>query len=211
MQELPSYKCHKVVQAFKIVGFEKLPHGLRVSGDSGNGLVVTEEQFVRVKKAAESDADAGPDTLGYLVIYEDGYVSYSPSKAFEEGYTLIDGKTEAPLSWPRFMGGFCVPDPCVASDLDGVLWFIDGRIGRYRKALPFEPTPADDIHGIGWAVKQMHNGSKVRRSWWEKHELAKIGGAMAGFVNEADKNYLMSSEDILAIDWELAGCASAGL
>ena len=26
---------------------------------------------------------------GYYVVYEDGYKSFSPSKAFDEGYTLI--------------------------------------------------------------------------------------------------------------------------
>lgn len=26
---------------------------------------------------------------GYYVVYDDGYASWSPSKAFEDGYTLI--------------------------------------------------------------------------------------------------------------------------
>lgn len=33
-------------------------------------------------KATESD-------LGYYVVYDDGYKSWSPAKAFEEGYTKI--------------------------------------------------------------------------------------------------------------------------
>ena len=28
----------------------------------------------------------GPDRSGYIVKYEDGYISWSPKKAFEEGY-----------------------------------------------------------------------------------------------------------------------------
>ena len=30
-----------------------------------------------------------PEVGGYYVVYEDGYKSFSPAKAFEEGYTLI--------------------------------------------------------------------------------------------------------------------------
>ena len=29
------------------------------------------------------------DDLGYFVVYEDGYLSWSPTKAFEEGYTAL--------------------------------------------------------------------------------------------------------------------------
>lgn len=32
----------------------------------------------------------GTDTEGYKVVYTDGYVSWSPKKVFEDGYTLID-------------------------------------------------------------------------------------------------------------------------
>ncbi|MEM7578430.1 MAG: hypothetical protein AAF316_01020 [Cyanobacteria bacterium P01_A01_bin.80] len=31
-----------------------------------------------------------PETGGYLVMYNDGYMSYSPAQPFEEGYTLLD-------------------------------------------------------------------------------------------------------------------------
>lgn len=30
-----------------------------------------------------------PEVGGYYVVYEDGYKSYSPAKAFEDGYSLI--------------------------------------------------------------------------------------------------------------------------
>lgn len=31
-----------------------------------------------------------PQPGGYYVVYQDGYASYSPAKAFEEGYTRIE-------------------------------------------------------------------------------------------------------------------------
>jgi len=30
-----------------------------------------------------------PEVGGYYVVYKDGYKSYSPAKAFEEGYTRL--------------------------------------------------------------------------------------------------------------------------
>ena len=31
-----------------------------------------------------------PETGGYLVMYDDGYMSYSPAEPFEKGYSLLD-------------------------------------------------------------------------------------------------------------------------
>ena len=31
-----------------------------------------------------------PEVSGYYVVYKDGYKSFSPAKAFEEGYTKVD-------------------------------------------------------------------------------------------------------------------------
>ena len=39
--------------------------------------------------AADSAQDVNKtDEPGYLVVYKDGYESWSPKKAFDEGYTL---------------------------------------------------------------------------------------------------------------------------
>lgn len=73
-----------------------------------------------------------------------------------------------------------------------------------------------DIQGIGWAVKQLQNGSKVRRSGWN-------GKGMWLALQVPDANSKMgrpyvyicgtdgllvpwnaSQGDLLAIDWELA-------
>jgi hypothetical protein len=74
--ELPQYQCHKKVRAAKIAAIDfgerldLMPHG----------IVEVGAQWINEKRA-----HAG----GYYVIYEDGFASYSPAKAFEEGYTLI--------------------------------------------------------------------------------------------------------------------------
>ena len=30
-----------------------------------------------------------PEVGGYLVVYKDGYISFSPAEAFEDGYTKV--------------------------------------------------------------------------------------------------------------------------
>lgn len=81
--EVPQYRCHKVVGALKIARIE------RVTADMG--LIYFEEEgfkpvTVTMRWVAEKQAAAG----GYLVIYQDGYKSFSPAKPFEDGYTRIE-------------------------------------------------------------------------------------------------------------------------
>lgn len=74
--ELPQYRARKVVGAAKIVAIWE---GSKV--DLGqHGIVEVGYDWLQEKRAAIG---------GYFVAYEDGYTSYSPAKAFEEGYTAI--------------------------------------------------------------------------------------------------------------------------
>lgn len=86
MVELPEYRCFKIVRAAKITGLS-LNHE-----DDGSGLCntlafggirghqrVADEWIERFK----------PEVGGYFVRYADGYTSFSPAKAFEEGYSKI--------------------------------------------------------------------------------------------------------------------------
>lgn len=82
-EQMQSYACHKTVKAFRIDRIEQLGAfpGVTtydIQGEHGYATV-TGDWFDRHK----------PQLGGYYVIYEDGYESYSPAKAFEAGYTLI--------------------------------------------------------------------------------------------------------------------------
>lgn len=91
MPELPKYRSHKIVRGAKIlVVNEWLPDGsAALIVDIGNTrLEISTKGGWRDRfKAADND-------LGYYVEYEDGYQSWSPSKAFEEGYHLDDGRPQ---------------------------------------------------------------------------------------------------------------------
>lgn len=83
---MKKYKCHKVVEASKILGMsddgddqvtfvvaDQLPGG-------GNELVQAPKNILSRYKPVEGD---------YLVKCEDGYLAISPGKAFEDGYSEL--------------------------------------------------------------------------------------------------------------------------
>lgn len=79
---LPEYVCHKTVNAAKITSMRAL--------DNGNWLLVFGEINLTIEKDVKWAAKFAPATGGYYVVYADGYASFSPAKAFEEGYTIKD-------------------------------------------------------------------------------------------------------------------------
>ena len=95
--EMPRYECHKKVWALKIKSInlhaptaEDLqlildggpePEGaIIVPDEAGYGAFLVSREYVLKHE---------PQPGGYLVIYEDGYLSFSPAKAFEDGYRRL--------------------------------------------------------------------------------------------------------------------------
>ena len=82
--ELPRYRCHKKVWALKIAAIE-------IHADKSATIAPAHSRYAPFDTVPgwcecwhgnESD-------LGYYVVYDDGYMSWSPTKAFEEGYTKL--------------------------------------------------------------------------------------------------------------------------
>lgn len=84
--DLPRYRSHKAVRAAKIAAIEYHDNAedsgflLRFEGDVKPVLVTLgwSNRF-------------NPKIGGYYVVYNDGYTSWSPAEAFEEGYTRLEG------------------------------------------------------------------------------------------------------------------------
>jgi len=115
MRQLPRYQCHKKVWALKIaaIEYELLPNfsratckGSQAFGTAcGNcerckweqshgpkmGAMITPADSLYAPFAIDADfiLKHRPEAGGYFVVYDDGYQSFSPAKAFEEGYTLL--------------------------------------------------------------------------------------------------------------------------
>lgn len=80
--QMPHWKCHKEVYAAKITDISPQDANMEttlVFGDIGGRTQVT----------AEWQSKHKPEVGGYYVLYDDLYTSYSPAKAFEDGYTPI--------------------------------------------------------------------------------------------------------------------------
>jgi hypothetical protein len=80
--ELPKYKCHKEVRAAKIETVMGLKYGAAM-------LYFADLPEIRVSR--EYYEKHRPVPGGYFVVYDEGYQSFSPAKAFEDGYTRIEG------------------------------------------------------------------------------------------------------------------------
>jgi len=85
--EVPRYRSHKEVQALKIAQV------LVVNPDGSVTLAIDDEGFDPVTVSKEVVLRYMPLPGDYLVMYQDGYHSISPAKAFEEGYTHIKAYT----------------------------------------------------------------------------------------------------------------------
>lgn len=84
--EMPRYRCHKEVWALQIakatlIGYPELTE-IR--------LEFIDKGYAPMNLPISMTANYTPTVGDYLVVYQDGYKSFSPKKAFEEGYNLIE-------------------------------------------------------------------------------------------------------------------------
>ncbi|HWW62016.1 MAG TPA: hypothetical protein VN181_11665, partial [Thermoanaerobaculia bacterium] len=83
-KEMPTYVSHKRVQAAEILAVAPISHDgkVRVIVNGYPDVFVPDTAVIRYK----------PQPGDFLVIYEDGYQSFSPRKAFLDGYALAHGE-----------------------------------------------------------------------------------------------------------------------
>ena len=85
--EMPRYRCHKEVWALKIAAVED-PTKPGNESDGSRVLSFT-EPYAPKRVDADYVRKHGPKAGGYFVVYKDGYLSFSPAEAFENGYTRL--------------------------------------------------------------------------------------------------------------------------
>lgn len=81
--EMPKYQSHKQVWALPIAAIER-------DADGSAKIAPAERRYGTIQTKPGYPWKGNEDDLGYYVVYADGYESWSPTKAFEDGYTLID-------------------------------------------------------------------------------------------------------------------------
>ena len=83
VQSMPEWRCHKVVRALKIDTVSPtLEDGSLELGFYNCHSAVYPKMLVSAEWAARHKPEPG----GWYVVYADDYASYSPAKAFEDGY-----------------------------------------------------------------------------------------------------------------------------
>jgi len=92
-REMPKYQSHKQVRALKIksIVFDSDIAKEQNRDTDGSAIITPEEEgYEPFKVNHEYCHKHKPQAGGYYVVYEDGYTSWSPSEAFEGGYSKID-------------------------------------------------------------------------------------------------------------------------
>ncbi len=84
---MPEYKSHKKVWALKIC--EVASNATQEQESDGGAILCVEAGYAPIHVDREYVAKHKPEAGGYYVVYADGYKSFSPAKAFEEGYTRV--------------------------------------------------------------------------------------------------------------------------
>lgn len=88
MRQMPRYQSHKKVWALKIKEVQD-PTQPGSESDGSRIIVPEEEGYAPFRVDRDYVFKHRPEAGGYFVQYEDGYKSFSPAKAFEDGYTRL--------------------------------------------------------------------------------------------------------------------------
>ncbi len=126
--EMPRYRCHKEVWALKIKEITRAPSG---NATVTHSIVPENRRYAPFEVSMEYIGKHSPQAGGYYVVYDDGYISYSPARAFEDGYRLIVRRVVKPTieELEKILNG---PEPDVTIEPDGTVTqgFADDRGGK---------------------------------------------------------------------------------
>ena len=87
--QMPRYRCHKEVFALKIAAIKKDGDGEDRETDGSAMITPSDRGYAPFKVDFDYMRKHNPQAGGYYVVYDDGYKSWSPANAFEEGYAKI--------------------------------------------------------------------------------------------------------------------------
>lgn len=90
--EMPKYQSHKKVWALKIAKIDKdIDKAKEEDRETDGSAVITpaDEGYGPFTVDGTYMAKHTPEVGGYYVVYEDGYKSFSPAEAFDNGYTRV--------------------------------------------------------------------------------------------------------------------------
>ena len=87
-KEMPKYNCHKQVWALKIADIKRHNEDDPQAETDGSAMITpVEDGYAAFRVNHEYMHKHKPEAGGYYVVYKDGYKSFSPAEAFEDGYS----------------------------------------------------------------------------------------------------------------------------
>lgn len=153
-REMPRYICHKQVWALKI---ESVQEGVK----DKNSVLLTfaDEGYAPIHVDFDWYYRHKPEAGGYYVVYKDGYKSFSPAAAFEDGYTL-QGAALAPQNDDETEGLRAHIALLKASLAQCERELDELRVAAQAPQEPEEPLPPPGIHAAvhyaGWLRREAH-------------------------------------------------------
>lgn len=192
LKNIPLYQSHKTVGALQILSVLPNPRGIE--------LHFYDTSFVPVQMPTEWDEKHSPFSGGYLVSYEDGYLSFSPPQAFESGYARIDGAsvTAPPSPAPEFVWSSQASIDVVAErrrqiDVEGWDFAHDDELMRdelAEAAIAYALPMTNSIGGVPncWPFSVAQYKPSDRRS-----NLVKAGALILAEIERIDR---------LRVGWE---------
>ncbi|MEY2873484.1 MAG: hypothetical protein RLZZ373_855 [Pseudomonadota bacterium] len=105
--EMPKWRCIKDVHALKISAVVLDADEARAENRETDGsafLLPNDTAYAPIKVTSAYVQKHRPAGEGYYVVYKDGYTSWSPVAAFEEGYIRYGSREGMPLPMSGGMG-----------------------------------------------------------------------------------------------------------
>jgi len=192
MQNFKKFKSHKTVFAAKIVSVNLISAVLVVENKAGE------------KEAVQVDAPwlvrHTPKPKGYLVVYEDGYMAYSPKEAFESRYTELGVVIKDGLTFGEAVNALKSGKRVARKGWNGKGMFL-----KYVQSYPcngygMPATPFTTANAEEKDIKQATHEGQMRSFIMMKTagNSAYWGEGFSDFVP-----WLASQSDILEEDWEI--------
>lgn len=193
MMELPSYKSHKIVYALKIkvVNVE----------DGMIGIVPEDDRYAEFQVDSAYYDKHKPQAGGYYVVYEDGYKSWSPAEAFENGYTKID-VASSPLSDLKaalkadedYAWTWLCNLACIALDSGGTHENSNRRAAQFMKnAFDIDVTQCENWKQLELQWSESVQGEEEAQptidEWMQAYDAAVESGQSRISREEAERRY----------------------
>ncbi len=90
--QLPEWQCYKTVRAAKILS-------LGLKGEDQQTVILDDPECDEIPVSDAWVRKHNPQAGGWYVVYADGYASYSPDRAFVEGYIKVSDMPKSPQTF----------------------------------------------------------------------------------------------------------------